>query len=342
MRRSIVFFLFSVSSLPLWSQSSDWMMSESVAPHRFEASQAVKHGIVLDLNADSMAFDAGMVESPSIHYDDSLQCYVMVYTAYDRRKHSSIGWATSTDLLHWQRRGVLLRPSGNVDNGDAMGTTGPCLLHYRGVYYLFYLGLNTAGYEGRPIHLCLATSSSLSADSWTYRGVVIPTQPSGWADRAIFHPCVCKVDGKWYCFFNAEGTVDGEVAERTGFATADALEGPWHVEPERISQFAERRAKGLAIQCGDPSLFMWRGLVYMFYFNLSNGVVDHWAWTTKGEIPRGWRYGGVCINKTAEDDKYAHKPFVLIKDGTLYHFYTAVTRVNRRRIALQTFQLHTE
>ena len=79
----------------------------------------------------------------------------------------------------------------------------------------------------------------------------------------------------------------------------------------------------------------------MFYFDTSHGseVVDRYAWTTPAEFPRGWRYGGPVIKNDKNYNKdFAHKPFILIKDNILYHYYTAVGDQGRC-VALQTFNL---
>ncbi len=82
----------------------------------------------------------------------------------------------------------------------------------------------------------------------------------------------------------------------------------------------------------------------MFYFDTShnNEVVDRYAWTTPAEFPRDWRYGGPIIKNDKDYKKgLAHKPFVIIKDNILYHYYTA-EGTEGRCIALQKFDLTKE
>lgn len=309
-------------------------------PFNFNADKGTDVGLVLKPTGGT-GFDSQMVESPSIIWDDAKNQYIMVYTAYNSNNVGSIGWATSSDLTNWDSQGQLFKNSGNPANGDKNGCTGPCLVKYDGIYYLFYLGLNGEGYEGSPINLCLAVSSDLQ--SWTYKGVLIaPTSDIPWISNTIFHPNPMKIGNHWFIFFNANGTIDGEAAERTGFAYSTNIDGPYTVDPNRISKFAEDVGNHSNIQCGDPSIFKLNGLYYMFYFDTSHGdeVVDRYAWTTAAEFPRGWRYGGPVIKNDKPFNKtYAHKPFVLIKDNILYHYYTAVGDQGRC-IALQTFDLN--
>ena len=281
-----------------------------------------------------------MVESPSIIWDDTSNQFIMVYTAYDSNDVGSIGYATSTDLKAWHSQGQLLKNSGDPKLGDKNGCTGPCLVKFDGIYYLFYLGLNAEGYEGGQINLCLATSVDLQ--SWTYKGIVLsPDKNIPWISNTIYHPDIMRVGNYWYIFFNANGTIDGQAAERTGFAYSTKIDGPYTVDPDRISKFAEDAGNHGGIQCGDPSIFKIKDLYYMFYFDTSHGseVVDRYAWTTPAEFPRGWRYGGPVIKNDKNYNKdFAHKPFILIKDNILYHYYTAVGDQGRC-VALQTFNL---
>lgn len=318
----------------------DLLLSEVPSqPIKFTPDDSTDAGIVLKPTGGT-GFDSQIVESPSIIWDDSRNQYIMVYTAYNSNNVGSIGWATSNDLKNWHSQGQLLKNSGDPKLGDKNGCTGPCLVKFDGIYYLFYLGLNAEGYEGGPINLCLAVSSDLQ--SWTYKGIVLsPDKNIPWISNTIYHPDIMRVGSYWYIFFNANGTIDGQAAERTGFAYSKKIDGPYTVDPDRISKFAEDAGNHGGIQCGDPSIFKIRDLYYMFYFDTSHGseVVDRYAWTTPAEFPRGWRYGGPVIKNDKDYNKdFAHKPFVLIKDNILYHYYTAVGDQGRC-IALQTFDL---
>lgn len=319
----------------------DFMLSQShPQPFLFTPEKGKDLGVVLAPSTNPNDFNSGMVESPSIFFDDKMQKYIMVYTAYDNNTAGTIGYAFSDNLIDWSDQGKLIGPSGISKNGDQYGCTGPCLIKYDDVYYLFYLGLNGSGYEGEPINLCLAKSIDLN--KWTYEGVVIPIQSEiPWASGNIYHPNISRINGTWIIFFNANGVVDGQSAERTGYAYSSNLEGPYTVEPNRISQFAEEEGDKSTIQCGDPSIFKYNGLYYMFYFDIRNEeVVDRYAWTTPYEFPRGWRYGGKVINQNDTFSKvYAHKPFCIIQNNVLYHYYTAVGDQGRC-IALQTFELN--
>lgn len=312
-----------------------------VPTDKFGVDKGELKGVLLKVSSDSTAFDAQDLESPYIIYDEKLKKYVMVYTGYAKNHaKSSIGWAVSDDLIAWTKQGELISASGIHSNGDQYGMTGPALYYYDGLYYLYYLGLNGAGYEGEPINMCLATSPSLTSPNWTYHGVKIPIQyDKDWANEAIYHANIFTYNGKWWIFFNARGVVDGVQAERFGYATSDSIDGEWTVSKERVSEALE--VNKTFIRAGDPALFEYNGLIYVFYFSvLENGkALDHWGWTTPAEFPNNWRFGGDLLDNTpAYQATYAHKPFVVKRDNTLFHYYTAVGDQGRC-IALKTYDL---
>ena len=302
--------------------------------YNFDYSKATKKGVVI---SPTTGFMNGMVESPSIIYDEDLDKYIMVFTAYTNNNVASIGYAESTDLLNWTNIKQLFTCSGIEANGDKYGCTGPCLVKYNNIYYLFYLGLNGSGYEGEPINMCLATTTSITNPEWTYKGIIIPIQRDiDWCNQTIYHPNVVRHNGKWLIFFNAKG----QGLERSGFAVSDTIDGTYVVEPNRISTNLDELTTG-NIRCGDPCFFTDDNYVYMFYFTSDyNTAVDRWAWTLKSDFPFNWNYGGQSTNNNSSyDNKFAHKPFVIVKDNKLYYFYTAVNTSGVRSIALQTFDL---
>ncbi len=294
-----------------------------------------KVGVVLGLGA-SGTWDAGLVEGPHVFLDQSGQ-YAMVYVGYDGPSEvAQIGLAWSTDKVTWTKvADPILGPSGS--GPDAAGCTGPFVFFESGTYYLFYIGLPTAGYEQGTKTTCVATATSLTGP-WTRLGTIIaPSLAAAWRNNAIWHPHVVKVGDTYYDFFNAGG-----LTEAIGYATASSLLGPWTVD-DANSPLVSKAATGWdAGWVGDPFLFQTNTAWFMAYYGVAASAPlagsDGYTWTDV--FPLSWRRGeanpvlspGIA---GSFDATHAHKPSILVDGSTLYHYYTAVG-VGGRRIALAT------
>lgn len=269
----------------------------------------------------------------------------MLYVGYDdpvtTAKH---GLAYSTDLINWTKSpsNPVFGPSGINGTPDENGTSGPFVYYEDGTYYLFYIGLSGAGYEGGTVSMCLATSTSLTG-TWTRHGAIISPSGTGWRRYKIWHPNVVKEGSTYYLFFNAQGDYDGvNNKERIGYATASSLMGPWTVDDVNSpvisigpnGSWDERMA-------GDPCLFKHGNFWYMAYYGADDPLTracDGYAYTTVDEFPLGWRkyeYNPVIEPSESYDNVYAAKPFIYIHNGIVYHYYTAVNSTDRQ-IAVAT------
>ena len=109
-----------------------------------------------------------------------------------------IGLCWSDDLMHWEIDAPCLHP----DDGAAWENGGlykPCLLEYRGTYYLFY----NAKTQGRGWREQTGVATSTDLKTWNrYPGnPIIPNGPAGsWDERFASDPCVL-LDGRTWAFF---------------------------------------------------------------------------------------------------------------------------------------------
>lgn len=109
-----------------------------------------------------------------------------------------IGLCWSDDLMHWEIDPPCLHP----DDGAAWENGGlykPCLLEYRGTYYLFY----NAKTQGRSWREQTGVATSTDLKTWNrYPGnPIIPNGPAGsWDERFASDPCVL-LDGRTWAFF---------------------------------------------------------------------------------------------------------------------------------------------
>lgn len=299
-----------------------------------------KIGVVISPSIVGSDWDAAIVESPCVWYDDRLGKYCMTYVGYSGTKetplNAAIGLATSDSLLGvWDKDALnpILGASNTEGLPDYAGCTGGTIWYEEGLYYMFYIGLTDVGYEQGTASVCLATSSDLYL--WTRLGSVVSPYGAGWRAGNVFHASVTKVDNTYYLFFNAAGQ-DG--IERIGYATSINLLS-WAVD-DTNSPLLNVGVAGTwdHFAIGDPSVYYIDGNWYMAYYGSgSNGAQDGLAWTTKERFPLGWsKYEGNPVLKigTTYDNVHAHKPFIYTDGFGYYHFYTALNSDSVRLIAL--------
>ena len=304
-------------------------------PHGFVLT---KQGVVIARGGTGSWCEA-LVESPAVFWDPAAGVYRMVYVGYSGDPGSiyaaSIGHATAnTPDGPWTLEGVLLGPSGTVGAPDRYGASGPFVFYEAGTYYLFYIGLTLTGYEQGEKTLCLATSDDFA--TWMRHGTIIaPT--SGWRGSAIWHPCVVKRAATYYLFFNATGST-----ETIGYATSDDL-ASWTVD-DAHSPVLSPGSGWESVHIGDPAVYRIGDTWYMAYYGYNGShAYDGIAFTADADFPLGGTRSSANPvlspgGSGSIDEKYAHKPAILVTAGRLYHWYTAVSTGSPevRQIALAT------
>ncbi len=327
-------------------------MNDTMPP----GSQLSKYGVVLPVGANG-AWDAGMVESPSVWFDTHRKMYGMVYTGYGssdstRRGYKyvtrpQVGLAWSEDLLHWTKdaRNPIFTGSGIAGTSDAEGATGPFMWFESGTYYLFYIGTTVKGYEKGSKTLNVSTSTDLSSWKRSETNPIIAPAGSGWRRDAIWHPHVVKVKDTYYIFFNASGVVNGLTEEFIGYATSKDL-FHWEVDDAHsplIVGSARPGAWDASGRAGDPSLYKVGTTWYMAWYSWDKkNSADGLAWTSEDQFPLGWqKYEHNPVLRVGAPGSYdalhAGRPCFVRVNGVHFHFYTAVALDETRQIALATW-----
>jgi predicted GH43/DUF377 family glycosyl hydrolase len=121
--------------------------------------------------------------------------FVMLYRAQDAAGTSRLGYAESTDGIHFTRRPEpILSPEASYEKDG--GVEDPRLQKLGDTYYLTY-----TGYNKRDAQLCLATSRDLV--HWQRQGVILPAYEGnwsvGWTKSGAIVPQ--KVDGKYWMYW---------------------------------------------------------------------------------------------------------------------------------------------
>jgi beta-1,2-mannosidase len=120
---------------------------------------------------------------------------VMLYRAQDKQGTSRLGYAESTDGIHFTRRSdPVLSPSEAYEvNG---GVEDPRLVQFGDTYYLTY-----TGYNKKDAQLCLATSKDLV--HWDRKGVIMPANKGNWNVKWTKSGAMVpeKINGKYWMYF---------------------------------------------------------------------------------------------------------------------------------------------
>ncbi|MDE3179721.1 MAG: family 43 glycosylhydrolase [Acidobacteriota bacterium] len=199
---------------------------------------------------------------------------VMLYRAQDRRGTSVLGYATSTDGVHFIRRSSpVFYPEAPYERGG--GTEDPRLVRFGGTYYLTYTGYNNVdgkGPGGKDAQLCLATSRDLI--HWERHGVIMPAYQGawnvGWTKSGAIVPE--KIKGKYWMYYL--GDARGRPSQM-GLAESsdllhwrDALSHP--VLASRPGYFDAR-----VVEPGPPPIITPQGILLIY-----NGADSRLAYST--------------------------------------------------------------
>jgi predicted GH43/DUF377 family glycosyl hydrolase len=192
--------------------------------------------------------------------------FVMLYRAQDAAGTSRIGYAESTDGIHFTRRAEpVLSPEANYEKDG--GVEDPRLQRFDDTYYLTY-----TGYNKKDAQLCLATSQDLI--HWERKGVILPAYKGnwnrGWTKSGAIVPE--KIDGKYWMYWLGTGA---DKTDQMGISYStdllhwtEATETP--VLPRRHGKFDSR-----VVEPGPPPILTKDGIVLIY-----NGADDKLIYST--------------------------------------------------------------
>jgi beta-1,2-mannosidase len=191
---------------------------------------------------------------------------VMLYRAQDKNGTSRLGYAESTDGIHFSRRAdPVFSPETDYEKDG--GVEDPRLVQFGGIYYLTY-----TGYNKKDAQLCLATSRDLI--HWERKGVILPAYRGRWNVRWTKSGAIVpeKIGGKYWMYFLGTSP---DNKDQTGLAySTDLLH--WieatavPVLPVRAGEFDSRVAEP-----GPPPIMTPKGIVLIY-----NGADDKLVYRT--------------------------------------------------------------
>jgi predicted GH43/DUF377 family glycosyl hydrolase len=244
---------------------------------------------------------------------------VMLYRAQDKLGTSRLGYAESSDGVHFVRRAEpVFVPSADYERDG--GVEDPRLVEIGGTYYLTY-----TGYNKKDAQLCLATSKDLI--HWERRGIVLPAYKGNWNVKWTKSGAILpeKVNGKYWMYFL--GTTPDD-KDQMGLASSTDLihwtdETPAPVLPARAGMFDSRVAEP-----GPTPIVTSKGIVMIY-----NGADDKLVYRTGVAIfdkkdPRKllWRSAQPIFAPEKEWERVGQVPNVvfvegMVKRGGRYLFY---------------------
>ncbi len=245
---------------------------------------------------------------------------VMLYRAQGRQGTSRLGYAESSDGIHFNRRDEpVLSPTESYEKNG--GVEDPRLVQFGDTYYLTY-----TGYNKTDAQLCLATSKDLI--HWERKGVIIPANKGNWNVKWTKSGAIVpgKVDGKYWMYFlgtSADKKDQGGLAYSEDLMHwTEATKTP--VLPVRPGQFDSRVAEP-----GPAPILTEKGGIVLVY----NGADDKLVYRTGVAIfdrkdPRKllWRTDQPIFEPEKNWEKAGQVPNVVFVEGMVqrgerYLFY---------------------
>jgi predicted GH43/DUF377 family glycosyl hydrolase len=205
------------------------------------------------LSPQGKTWEAAGTFNPAVVLQDGK--FVMLYRAQDANGISHLGYAGSTDGIHFARRPEpVLSPEADYERGG--GVEDPRLVKFGDTYFLTY-----TGYNKKDAQLCLATSNDLL--HWDRKGVILPAYKGnwnvGWTKSGAIVPE--KIKEKYWMYFLGTGA---DKTDQTGLAYStdlihwtEATRAP--VLPTRPGRFDSR-----VVEPGPSPIITKNGIVLIY------------------------------------------------------------------------------
>ncbi|HLH05295.1 MAG TPA: glycoside hydrolase family 130 protein [Bryobacteraceae bacterium] len=208
------------------------------------------------LEPNSSWAELGLFNPAAIRVENKI---VLLFRAQDRNHTSRIGYAESTDGVHFSvRPEPVLSPEANYEQGG--GLEDPRVVRIDRTYYLTY-----TGYDLHAAQLCLATSNDLR--HWTRKGVILPAYKGTWNTQWTKSGAILdrKIAGKWWMYYLGTRTdSDGKPRDYMGVASsADLL----HWSDATSQPVLERHPDAFdsrVMEPGPPPFYTDRGILLLY------------------------------------------------------------------------------
>jgi len=158
--------------------------------------------------------DGGVEDPRLVRFGDT---YYLTYTGYNK-KDAQLCLATSQDLIHWDRKGIIL--AANQGNWNVRWTKSGAIVpeKIQGKYWMYFLGTSADGRDQTGV----ASSPDLLHWSEESKTPVLPVRPGRFDSRvAEPGPSPLVVSGRSGGILLYYNGADDQLVYRTGAATFD-------------------------------------------------------------------------------------------------------------------------
>lgn len=317
------------------------------------AATPIKHGLILH-PPEGTYYDC-----PSVFRHRGR--WYMLYVSTRNKVGYETHIAESDDLLNWRDIGKALPFSDDPNAWDRWQADGGVALvdpewggsaeiqSFDGKYWLSYLGGALQGYETDPLSIGIAhTDDPANGKPWTRlpnNPVLAPWQPDTrpFEKKTLYKSYILRdetraLGGLFVMYYN--GKQEGPGTERIGMAISDDMKSWRRLGAGPV---IDNGPRGIS---GDPQIVRMKNVAggsdlwVMFYFGHVWKPKAFDTFAASYDLEHWTKWDGPHLVEPSEgpafDDVFAHKPWVIFWEGTVYHFYCAVSKAGVRSIALAT------
>ena len=234
--------------------------SRGVLP--FGAWQRLSPDPILGPRGDG--FESAGVFNPAVIVKDGQ--IVMLYRAQDRNGTSRLGYASSSDGVHFTRRPEpVLEPEADYERGG--GVEDPRLVQIDGTYYVTYTGYNT-----KDAQLCLAVSRDLL--HWERQGVILPAHKGRWNVGWTKSGGILteRINSKYWMYYLVDAA---DSTHQMGVAASSDLRHWMGVLDRPVLPSRRGGFDSQVVEPGPPPVMTERGILLMY-----NGADDALVYST--------------------------------------------------------------
>ena len=321
-------------------------ISPSAMKHIYEKLRTpYKYGAVLKQ-------DKFYTDSPTVILIDEGFC---MYSISISKDVNVSGYEThaykSKDLTHWEYVSTILHRSDNNrwDSRQCAGYAAfteprfgksPVQERIDGRLYLAYLAGNSNGYEPDPLYMGLCYHDKPFSDDVTRLSEPIlrpddkDTRP--FEDKTLYKSCMFRdeIGASCHKYVNAYNAKGHDDRERIFLAVSDDVQ---HWERYGDSAVIDNTHDNNYIS-GDPQIIFIDDMYVMIYFRYDKGKGAYNTFAASYDLVNWTKWDGqpLIYPEMPFENVHAHKPWLFVHDGIVYHFYCACNTEKERFIALAT------